>query len=217
MAAPNRTIAALEAAAECLALVEDVGHGAHPHNVEVARKLVREAISGANTDVDDMFDEWLQSEEGQRCLVSPVGAWGTAEMRQRTRLRLAWRAASCRSAAKEGKQSLPPISDMWGGWLKVGGEDVIQRMRDDGKFELSPMPACYLKQAFGAGVLMERQGARLTQSADEKGKRAFCPYCSGSGESPFVPRPDLFQASGPPNAESCHTRREPTTDCNGND
>ena len=38
---------ALEAADECLALIEDVGHGAHMDNVTVARKIVLDAIAKA--------------------------------------------------------------------------------------------------------------------------------------------------------------------------
>jgi len=36
--------ASLEAADECLALIEDVGHGAIMDNVTVARKLVNDAL-----------------------------------------------------------------------------------------------------------------------------------------------------------------------------
>lgn len=36
---------ALEAADECLALIEDVGHGAMSENVTVARKIVLSALS----------------------------------------------------------------------------------------------------------------------------------------------------------------------------
>lgn len=39
---------ALEAADECLALIEDVGHGAMMDNVTVARQIVQSAISFAN-------------------------------------------------------------------------------------------------------------------------------------------------------------------------
>ena len=45
---------ALEAADECLALIEDVGHGAHMDNVTVARGLITKAMSfdPANASVD---------------------------------------------------------------------------------------------------------------------------------------------------------------------
>lgn len=46
-------IEALEAADECLALIEDVGHGAHMDNVTVARRIVLSAISSANTVLSD--------------------------------------------------------------------------------------------------------------------------------------------------------------------
>ena len=36
---------ALEAADECLALIEDVGHGAHVDNVTVARGIITKAMS----------------------------------------------------------------------------------------------------------------------------------------------------------------------------
>jgi hypothetical protein len=39
---------ALEAADECLALIEDVGHGAHMDNVTVARGIVLRALESAN-------------------------------------------------------------------------------------------------------------------------------------------------------------------------
>jgi hypothetical protein len=49
----NREIAklreALEAADECLALIEDVGHGAHMDNVTVARGIVTNALCPANS------------------------------------------------------------------------------------------------------------------------------------------------------------------------
>jgi hypothetical protein len=41
-------IEALEAADECLALIEDVGHGSMMDNVTVARRIVQSAISSAN-------------------------------------------------------------------------------------------------------------------------------------------------------------------------
>jgi hypothetical protein len=41
-------IDALEAADECLALIEDVGHGAMMDNVTVARRIVLSAISSPN-------------------------------------------------------------------------------------------------------------------------------------------------------------------------
>jgi hypothetical protein len=40
-----RLAEALEASDECLALIEDVGHGAHMNNVSVARGVVQQAIS----------------------------------------------------------------------------------------------------------------------------------------------------------------------------
>lgn len=45
-------IEALEAADECLALIEDVGHGAMMDNVTVARRIVLSAISSANESSD---------------------------------------------------------------------------------------------------------------------------------------------------------------------
>lgn len=41
----NRLAEALEASDECLALIEDVGHGAHMNNVSVARGYVQEALA----------------------------------------------------------------------------------------------------------------------------------------------------------------------------
>lgn len=42
---------ALEAADECLALIEDVGHGVMAENVTVARKIVLNALSPFSTDL----------------------------------------------------------------------------------------------------------------------------------------------------------------------
>jgi hypothetical protein len=39
---------ALEASDECLALIEDVGHGAHMDNVTVTRKIVTDALAVLN-------------------------------------------------------------------------------------------------------------------------------------------------------------------------
>jgi len=47
LAAAPEMFEALEAADECLALIEDVGHGAHMDNVTVARKIVLDAIAKA--------------------------------------------------------------------------------------------------------------------------------------------------------------------------
>jgi len=41
----DRLAEALEASDECLALIEDVGHGAHMNNVSVARGYVQEALA----------------------------------------------------------------------------------------------------------------------------------------------------------------------------
>lgn len=41
---------ALEAADECLALIEDAGHGAHMDNVTVARGIVARALDSENAD-----------------------------------------------------------------------------------------------------------------------------------------------------------------------
>lgn len=41
----DRLAEALEASDECLALIEDVGHGAHINNVSVARGSVQEALT----------------------------------------------------------------------------------------------------------------------------------------------------------------------------
>jgi hypothetical protein len=49
IAAAPEMLEALEAADECLALIEDVGHGAMMDNVAVARRMVLSAISSANT------------------------------------------------------------------------------------------------------------------------------------------------------------------------
>lgn len=45
-------VEALEAADECLSLIEDVGHGAMMDNVTVARRIVLSAISSANPSSD---------------------------------------------------------------------------------------------------------------------------------------------------------------------
>lgn len=45
----NRQREALECADECLALIEDVGHGAMSDNVTVARKIVQESIYSASS------------------------------------------------------------------------------------------------------------------------------------------------------------------------
>lgn len=45
-------VEALEAADECLSLIEDVGHGLMMDNVTVARRIVLSAISSANTSLD---------------------------------------------------------------------------------------------------------------------------------------------------------------------
>ena len=42
---------ALEAADECLALIDDVGHGAHMDNVTIARKSVTSALQLFETNV----------------------------------------------------------------------------------------------------------------------------------------------------------------------
>lgn len=42
---------ALEAADECLALIKDVGHGAHMDNVTVARGIVSRALDSENTEI----------------------------------------------------------------------------------------------------------------------------------------------------------------------
>lgn len=44
----NQQREALEVADECLALIEDVGHGAMSENVTVARKIVQQAICLSN-------------------------------------------------------------------------------------------------------------------------------------------------------------------------
>lgn len=41
----DRLAEALEASDECLALIEDVGHGAHMNNVSVARGSVQQALA----------------------------------------------------------------------------------------------------------------------------------------------------------------------------
>ncbi len=41
----DRLAEALEASDECLALIEDVGHGAHMNNVSVARGSVQKALA----------------------------------------------------------------------------------------------------------------------------------------------------------------------------
>ena len=43
---------ALEAADECLALIEDVGHGAHMDNVTVAREIVARALDSENANME---------------------------------------------------------------------------------------------------------------------------------------------------------------------
>jgi hypothetical protein len=48
IAAAPEMLEALEAADECLAMIEDVGHGAMMDNVTVARRMVLSAICSAN-------------------------------------------------------------------------------------------------------------------------------------------------------------------------
>jgi hypothetical protein len=52
IAAAPQMLDALEAADECLAMIEDTGHGAMMDNVTVARRIVLDAISSANVSDD---------------------------------------------------------------------------------------------------------------------------------------------------------------------